>query len=226
MMSIRLHFIVEGQTEETFVTKILAPHLAGRSIWADARCVQTSRRGGRKYRGGISHYAQVRKDIRNWTREDQNSDARFTTMFDLYALPQDFPCYDAATQRADPLQRADDLEDALAQDICDDRFIPYIQVHEFEALLLAAPAEMDSQFPDDTDAIRRLGEMASRYQSPEHIDDGRDTAPSKRIIREIPAYEGRKASAGPLVAGRIGLNTLRTQCLHFGAWIDRLEALA
>ena len=28
------------------------------------------------------------------------------------------------------------------------------------------------------------------YDSPELIDDGIRTAPSKRIIREIPAYEG------------------------------------
>lgn len=225
-MSIRLNFIVEGQTEEAFVKNTLVPHLADRSIGAYVRCVQTSRKRGVKYSGGISHYAQVRKDIRNWTRQDRNPDARFTTMFDLYALPTDFPDYDAAIQRVDPLQRADVLEDALAQDIDDGRFVPYIQVHEFEALLLADPAKLDSQFPDDADAIRRLGETASRYQSPEHIDDGSDTAPSKRIIREIPAYEGQKASAGPLVAERIGLYTLRAQCHHFGSWIDRLEALA
>ena len=225
-MSIRLHFIVEGQTEETFVRNTLVPHLAGRSIWADARCVQTSRRRGKKYRGGLSHYAQVRKDITNWTKQDGNPDARFTTMFDLYALPTDFPDYDAAIQRVDPLQRAAALEDALAQDIDDGRFLPYIQVHEFEALLLADPAKLDSQFPKHDDAIRRLAETASRYQSPEHIDDGSDTAPSKRIIREIPAYEGQKKSAGPLVAERIGLYTLRAQCHHFGRWIDRLEALA
>lgn len=225
-MSIRLHFIVEGQTEETFVRNTLVPHLAGRSIWADARCVQTSRMHGKKYRGGLSHYAQVRKDITNWTKQDRNPNVRFTTMFDLYALPTDFPGYDAATQSADPLQRADVLEDALAQDIDDGRFVPYIQVHEFEALLLADPAKLDSQFPKHDDAIRRLAETASRYQSPEHIDDGSDTAPSKRIIREIPAYEGQKASAGPLVAGRIGLYTLRAQCHHFGSWIDSLEALA
>lgn len=225
-MSIRLHFIVEGQTEETFVKNTLVPHLAGRGIGAYVRCVETGRKRGVKHSGGVSGYAQVRRDIRRWMRGDQNSDARFTTMFDLYALPRNFPGYDAATQRADPLQRADALEEALAQDIDDDRFVPYIQVHEFEALLLADPAKLDSQFPNAADGIRRLGETASCYESPEHIDDGSATAPSKRIIREIPAYDGRKASAGPLVAGRIGLHILRAQCHHFGRWIDRLEALA
>ena len=45
MTGIRLHFIVEGQTEETFVNQVLKPHLGNRYVWADARCVQTSRRG-------------------------------------------------------------------------------------------------------------------------------------------------------------------------------------
>ena len=52
-MGIRLNFIVEGQTEETFVNQVLKPHLSDRSVWAYARCVLTSRRGGVKHRGGI-----------------------------------------------------------------------------------------------------------------------------------------------------------------------------
>ena len=67
--------------------------------------------------------------------------------------------------------------------------------------------------------------MASAFNSPELIDDGPDTAPSKRIIAEIPEYAKRKSSAGPIVAERIGLPALRAKCEHFGGWIDRLETL-
>ena len=35
-----------------------------------------------------------------------------------------------------------------------------------------------------------------------------------------------KASAGPIVAGKIGLANLRFRCRHFGEWIDQLEGLA
>ena len=52
-MAIRLNFVVEGQTEETFVNNILAPHLATNSIWASARCVMTKRTARAKYSGGI-----------------------------------------------------------------------------------------------------------------------------------------------------------------------------
>ena len=90
-MAVRLHFIVEGQTEETFVNQVLRPHLAYRSIVVDARCIQTSRKGGTKHRGGINNYELPKQDIFRWIREDRRPDARFTTMFDLYGLPQEFP---------------------------------------------------------------------------------------------------------------------------------------
>ena len=73
-MAIRLHFIVEGQTEETFVNQTLCPHLANFSIWVKARCVMTSRKCGVKRRGGIGKYAQAKKVIKTWIEEDQNQD--------------------------------------------------------------------------------------------------------------------------------------------------------
>ena len=224
-MPVRLNFIVEGQTEESFVNRTLRPHLAKRSIWASARCVMTCRKGHLTYRGGIGSYEQAKRDILLWAKEDQNPDARFTTMFDLYGLPSGFPGFQRAARERDPYARVTILEDALASDIDDWRLIPYLQLHEFEALLLSNPMELNSQFGERSDGVDQLVEMASCFASPELIDDGAATAPSKRIIGEIPEYEGRKASAGPIVAGRIGLATLRSRCRHFGDWLDRLENL-
>ena len=62
-MSVRLHFVVEGQTERRFVENILRPHLADRSIWVAARCVETSRSRRRKYSGGVRDYAKTKRDI-------------------------------------------------------------------------------------------------------------------------------------------------------------------
>ena len=123
---IRLHFVVEGQTEETFVNQTLAPHLAHMSIVSDARCVATSRKDNVKHRGGVNNYEQVKNDIVRWMRGDRNSDARFTTMLDLYALPPSFPGYESASRLQDPRQRVEALESALKEDIGDWRFIPYI----------------------------------------------------------------------------------------------------
>jgi hypothetical protein len=224
-MGMRLNLIVEGQTEETFVNRVLAPHLGARSVWGQARCVMTSRRRRIFFRGGLTSYALAKRDIQLWLKEDQNSDAAFSTMFDLYALPSDFPDYAQASRIRDPFRRVEALEAALDADINDRRFIPYIQLHEFEALVLTDAGKLDWEFIDRAGPIASLVEMAASFPSPEHINDGQDTAPSKRIIMEIPEYEGMKASAGPLVADKIGLPAIRQKCKHFADWLARLEAL-
>ena len=224
-MAIRLNFIVEGQTEEAFVKQILEPHLAKLSVWANARCVMTSRKGGIKYRGGISKYAQVKNDINAWIKEDQNPDARFTTMIDLYGLPTDFPGYEDAQRKNDPYERVKSLENSLKKDISDSRFVPYFQLYEFEALLLSDPQKLDTQFFDRGAGIEKLIRIVSEFDSPELINDDSKTAPSKRIINEIPEYEKMKASAGPIVTGKIGLPSLRLKCMHFNQWLESLEAL-
>jgi hypothetical protein len=106
------------------------------------------------------------------------------------------------------------------------RFLPYIQLHEFEALILSDPAKFDWEFIDHSQAIERLLVLCAAYPSPELIDDGEESAPSKRIIKEIPEYEGRKASAGPLIAVKIGLPVIRQKCPHFNAWLVKLERLS
>lgn len=224
-MSARLHFIVEGQTEETFVNRVLAPHLAAHSIWCKARCVMTSRKRGVKHRGGLDRYERAKKDIILWMMEDQNADAFFTTMFDLYALPTDFPGYADAQHLPNPRNRVASLECAMQRDIGHPRFVPHFQLHEYEALLLADPQRLDWAFLEHEEAIGGLIDMASGFDSPELIDDGKETAPSKRIIGKIPEYEGMKVSAGPLVAEKIGLPMLRSRCAHFGEWLGKLERL-
>lgn len=225
-MYVRLNLIVEGQTEENFVNQTLKPCLGSLSVGVSVRVATTKRTRGRKFRGGLSTYAQARNDIIRWIREDQNPDVRFTTMFDLYGLPDDFPGYEAAASHDDPYQRVETLEDALAQDIADPRFIPYIQLHEFEALLLSSPQKLESQFSGYPDAIAKLARTVADFESPEHVNDSTVTAPSKRIIDAVPEYQRAKASAGPIVAGQIGLPTMRSKCKHFACWLAKLEKLA
>lgn len=224
-MSIRLHFVVEGQTEETFVNQTIRPHLASYSVWCDVRCVMTGRKRSIIHRGGLVSYARARKDVELWMKEDRNRDAAFTTMFDLYALPRDFPAYEEAETIKCPYTRVAELEKAMIGDLNHPRFVPHIQLNEFETLLLVDPAKLDCVCTARDRAIRNLREMVAAFDSPELIDDGPTTAPSKRIIREIPEYEGMKCSAGPLTAERIGLPALRHWCRHFDRWISRLEEL-
>lgn len=222
---IRLHIIVEGQTEETFVNRVLASYLGNINIAVVARRVETSRRQGRIFRGGLRMYQQVKKDLVLWMKEDQNPDAFFTTMLDLYALPKDFPGFEDSKRASSPHERVQRVQDAFRQDINHPRFIPYIQLHEFEAILLCDPSKFDWSFIDHEDAISQLTQLAASVENPELINDGPDTAPSKRIINIIPEYEGRKSSAGPIIAEKIGIEAIRAKCPHFNSWVVALENL-
>ena len=223
---IRLHCVVEGQTEEAFVNSVLADHLGWVNVFANVRCVETSRQPARIFRGGGRHYEKIKKDLVLWMKEDQQPEAFFTTMFDVYGLPGDFPGLNSPHQPTAPYQRVAFLEREFADDIAHRQFIPYLQLHEFEALLLADPAKFAARFIEHTTGIQALIEECARYSSPELIDDGETTAPSKRIIDRIADYKGSKHSAGPLIAKQIGLPTIRQKCPHFDGWLVKLESLS
>ncbi len=224
---IRLHIIAEGQTEQSFVNKMLRSHLGNYQIFTDVRCVLTSKdkRAAKEYRGGITKYVRAKNDIQAWLKEDKDPKCRFTTMFDLYRLPDDFPGYSEAKRASDPYERVRILEDALREDINSHRFLPYIQLHEFEALILAEPQKLSLEYLEHDKPISRLISMM-KNKNPELINDGPQTAPSKRIEKEIPEYKKNKVNAGVAVVEGIGLPILRGKCTHFNSWLTRLEELA
>jgi len=232
-MMVRLNFVVEGQTEEGFVNRVLAPYFGMQGIYCSARSIETSRnrRKNKIYRGGHRTYMHLKSDLLRWLKQDDNPDVFFTTMIDLYALPSDFPSYeDAQGQRfhADPFKRVAHLEGAFQKDIqhhlTHSRFIPYIQLHEFEALLLCEPSVLSQRYPGRKKDASELVQMCATFDCPDLIDDGDKTSPSKRIIERIPEYENEKSFAGPLIAEWIGLDKLR-KCRHFSDWLDRLSKL-
>ena len=60
---IRLHFVVEGQTEQAFVRAVLTEHLGNFDVSRDARAVETSRHHARIARGGPLDYERAKKDL-------------------------------------------------------------------------------------------------------------------------------------------------------------------
>lgn len=222
MSRIRLLMSVEGQTEQAFVGAVIAPHLAGLGIDTSARLLFTNRRlGGR---GGVIRYLQVRRDLERLFKQHRGDDVRFTTMIDLYGLPDDFPGFSAAQAIADPVARVQCLEASFAADLGDDRFIPFIQLHEFEAVLFCDLTQLVPRVEGSEYGVRALQQEVAGLQ-PEQINDGEATAPSKRIIRHFPIYERSKPRLGPTAAAAIGLPAIRRRCPHFDEWITHLEQL-
>lgn len=224
---IRLCITAEGKTERLFVNNFLSKHLVDRNIITEAREVLTSKdnRSNYEFRGGLKNYAKAKNDIQKWMKQDKNKNCWFSTMFDLYALPVDFPGY-KEIKNMDPYDRVAFLEKEFKKDINDSRFIPYIQLHEFETLILSDPEKLKDEYLDNQEEIQNLIELVQqkKYSNPELINDGRETAPSKRILKEIPEYN--KASAGVATVSVIGMQTLRKKCRHFNEWVSRLESLS
>jgi hypothetical protein len=59
--------------------------------------------------------------------------------------------------------------------------VPYIQLHEFEALLFSDPQSFSIAFPSATTELADLEAIRGAFKTPEHVDEGNDTSPSKRI---------------------------------------------
>jgi len=222
---IRLNITAEGQTEEAFVKQVLSRHLGDYNISTDVRSVLTSKDKRKQYRGGLISYTKAKKDIQTWLKEDHHVETRFTSMFDLYALPSNFPGYEEAKKIFDPYERIDFLESEFEKDINDFRFIPYIQLHEFEALLFSKIDELNIEYFYHPKSIEKLIIIASDIGNPELINDRPTTSPSKRIIKLIPEYENNKVSVGAAVAEIIGMDHLKKTCRHFNDWVSKLESL-
>lgn len=224
-----LFLVVEGVTEEAFTRSLLVPHLARFQIHATPIVVTTRRdRDGRKRRGG-GDWTKWRADIRRLCK-DSRSDLRITTMFDLYGLPENFPGLDMHRTVTDTIVRCELLQQAMATDIKDERFLPYLQRHEFEALVLAGLHVLDSllEEPEDRAGLERLKKNIGEAE-PENINDSGETAPSKRLARFIPSYnpmDGHgKPFFGELVTVGAGLPFLRERCPRFSTWVASLEQL-
>lgn len=102
----RLNITAEGQTGEKFVKQTLSEYLGQFNVSTDVRCVLTSKDKTKAYRGGLISYKKAKNDIISWLKEDRDSNVRFSTMFDLYALPNDFPSFEEAKKYAtDPYTR-------------------------------------------------------------------------------------------------------------------------
>lgn len=139
-------------------------------------------------------------------------------MIDLYGLEQSPSTGGIADSRARM------VEGLLAKEVSHPRFVPYVQLHEFEALLYADLGALEDVFTQEWEvAFLRSLRSETMHLTPEEIDDGPATSPSKRLIQRIPDYRFQKQSAGPLAAQQIGLARLREACPHFGQWVDRLE---
>lgn len=216
--------LVEGQTEERFVNDCLAPYLLDRGLALERPTIVSTKRiiGGPHFKGGVQSYAKVQRDL-DRLLHDSNA-AVITTLFDYYALPVDFPgMRDRPSGSA--RSRVEHVEASWCSRVGDPRFVPHLVLHEFEAWVFADPPRLEAHtFDDDTHVIQAIATIAARHASPEDIDDGPKTAPSKRLSDAFRPYQ--KPLHGIRAVSAIGIDRIRAVCPHFHRWLERLEAIA
>jgi len=214
----KIHILVEGPSEETFVIEVLRPHLQKHGVEPNPVLVTTKRtRGGPTFKGGVSSYQKIKYDLHLLLRD--TSAKLVTTMLDFYRLPRDFPGR-RTLPRGSCYKRVDYLEAKFQADIGHRKFLPYLQLHEFEAMVFAGPEHIARAFPE-RNALQDLRQIMDRVKSPEEIND--KMPPSKRLRKLVPEYE--KPLHGPLIILEIGLDRIRGECPHFDNWLTKLESL-
>ena len=226
----RLLIHVEGQTEESFINEVLAPHLYSSGYMeVSARIIGNARQ--RERRGGIVPWPAARTGILNHLKDDPR--CFVSTMVDFYGLPQTgtgaWPGRLAATSAvfSDKAQRveADLLADVtmhLGEGFNPVRFVPYVMMHEFEAMLFSDCAAF-SRGIGNPSLERQFQAVRDAFNSPEEIDDSPLSAPSTRVQSLVPCYN--KPLLGTLAVLEIGLESIQRECPHFRSWLRRLEAL-
>lgn len=222
----RVCIVCEGQTEETFVRDVLAPAFYHLGLNLIPEMVETSP----GHKGGALKYDRVKRHLRNTLR--QSSAPVVTTLFDLYRLDSDFPSFAASQTQPDLSRRLNVLKQALHADVvaeagCQpERFIPYIQPYEFEALLFSDVPTLTRIEPGWQSATAALAAARAVAESPEHINDRPETKPAAHLERELNNPSYRKRRHGPIAAQKIGLAKIEAECAFFAAWLAQIRELA
>lgn len=207
---VRLVFIVEGDTEILLVEKLIVPYLIkqGFSNTVHAQTITTNRKQHKK--GGVGSYGLFKNEVRNTLAQ---GNVLVTTLIDFFKLPTDFPNY---TKEAFGVSR---VEEAVHKDLKgNNNFIPYIQLHEIEALMFSS-MEGFELVVDDPAAMKKIFEIMKQYPNPEDINNSSHTAPSKRL-EDIFKYD--KPSDGEMILEMVGMEAILDKCPRFAQWINTL----
>ncbi|NLP58348.1 DUF4276 family protein [Lutibacter sp. B1] len=217
----RLYFVVEGFTEREFVNKSLLPYFVSKGIY-DVRAVEITTSKGHK--GGFVNFQHLKNDVDNFLKSEK--DIIVTTFVDFFRIPSSVPKYNQLITKPNIDDKLELLESGMFESINDYRFLPYIQKHEFEALLFSAKEGFELMY-DDNRIVEELSAVINQYDNPEDINTRPEFAPSKRLINILDKRGEKydKVAEGNLIAEEIGIELIMSKCPRFKNWIEKLEIL-
>lgn len=213
-----VYIYCEGPTEESFINEVLYPYFFHIGIAVYPIICATKRTTTKKYKGGVSDYGKIKKELTMLCRSHKNE--YVTTMFDYYAMPENTPGIDL--QDTDIFNRMDRIEAIINEDVGQDNCKFHFMLHEFEGILFSNPESF--RIIADAAVVDRIQKIRDSYPTPEHINNSPETAPSKRLEKLIPNYA--KIKNGTLLSKNMGIDVILEQCPHFKKWIFDIAALA
>ena len=215
----KLIIICEGKTEQLFCKNLLEEHFKSLDIIIEYPLISHSN-------GGIVKWVHLKNQIESYLNIEKN--CYVTTFIDYYGIEyhHDFPDWYDAVAEADKNNKMTILENAMLSDIQNElkaRFIPYIQLHEFEALAFSEYDAFEKYYEPIEANFVNLKSICDSNPNPETINNAPATAPSKRLLNNIPGYD--KISHGIDICEMIGLNKIIDKCARFSIWINKLEGI-
>ncbi len=213
-MSKVVNILVEGPTETEFIKSSLRPYLQSQGI-IDIRPIGIETSPGHKG-GDVRYNDRYKVHISKLLRGSE--DMIVTSLIDYYRLRNDFPKFNEAKSILGAVNKVQFLEDACAEDINDSRFIPYIQLHEFEGLLFTKIDGFEYIPELNSSRKKAIEQIIREHPNPELINDGIHTAPSMRLKSILPDYD--KVLHGNFVALENQFDTILEKCPRFRSWIE------
>lgn len=208
--------LVEGQTEEQFIKKVIYDYLYQQGLCLIPVIIETKEvKSGPNYKGGINSYGKIKEDLQKLLGD--TSAAIITTMIDFYGLPNDFPSFN---HTGTCYQKVEAAESAFAAEVNNHKFIPYLQLHEFEGILFTSPKAISDTMDTSGKSKTIIQNIRDKFNYPEEINEGPETHPCKRIQKLFPNYN--KPFHGTLISSRIGVQQFLDNCPHFKQWIELL----
>ena len=114
------------------------------------------------------------------------------------------------------------IENALKSKISNPHFIPYLQIHETEALWFSNKDIMCQTMHADAKQAAAIDKIVSDFNDcPEAINNSPKTAPSKRLEAIFKGYE--KIVDGKRIAEAMPLSDMISKCPHFAKWLNDIE---
>ena len=206
---INIGVVCEGQTETDFIKQLNKNYFNKINISLKPVGINDKQ----KNIGGNVSIARVV----NFLHNHSNMYNMLTTFIDFYRL------------KNKGNKKVSELEEEIKKEFYNDNkyknkiLIPYIQMHETEALWFSDINAIIRVKNANEQQQEDLSKIIEKYKNPEDINDSYETAPSKRLENIFCDYS--KVIDGKEISNKISINIFIEKCPRFSKWVNEISNL-